>query len=359
MITRVYKVLLIHTGKIPHYRVAIYNYLFTSLKKDGFELIVLSDGIQVDNPHEVLFRFIEMPLSTFGIVRVISKEQVSIIIDFMGLRDLYLFPTYIIAKGILRKKIIYWGQGRDLLDADSLFKNIAYAIEQTLCDAIILYADHLKKYVPRYLQKKIFIANNTLYMDYPGLPAGITKQSILERYGIRTSKNIICMGRMQKRKRIDILVQAIKLINRPDVGLILVGPDEEGVLSEIHGNNIFKLGPIYGNQKFDLLAASDLYCLPGAVGLSIIDAFHCGLPLITETGDESAEIMYLKDGINGFFVKRGDVKDLASKITMLIDDDNLRNKFSKAAKREIEENGRIEIMCSGFRNALNFVSRTM
>ena len=86
---------------------------------------------------------------------------------------------------------------------------------------------------------------------------------------------------MQKRKRVDILVKALNLMNRPDIGLILIGPDTEGILDEIKGDNIYKLGPIYGHKKFDLLSASDIYCLPGAVGLSIIDAFHCGLPFVT------------------------------------------------------------------------------
>jgi glycosyltransferase involved in cell wall biosynthesis len=151
-------------------------------------------------------------------------------------------------------------------------------------------------------------------------------------------------------------VKALAVMDRLDVGLILVGPDSEGVLNEIQGKNIYKLGPIYGVQKFDLLSASDVYCLPGAVGLSIIDAFHCGLPFVTEEGDESAEIMYLKHGINGFVVQRGDIRDMAAKLTLLLDNDKLRRNFSAAAKIEIEENGNIEKMCSGFRDALCYVT---
>ena len=145
-------------------------------------------------------------------------------------------------------------------------------------------------------------------------------------------------------------------MNRPDIGLILVGPDTEGILEDIKGNNIYKLGPIYGDQKFHILSASDVYCLPGAVGLSIIDAFHCGLPFVTEEGDESAEIMYLKNGINGFVIKRDDIHDMAAKLTLLIDDDQVRGKFSIAAKNEISENGNIETMCRGFADTLFYVT---
>jgi len=341
---------------VPHYRVPIYSYLSGYLKKYGFSMTVISDGIQQDNPHTVDFEFAEMHLSTAGIVRFIREHQTDVIIDYMELRHLYLFPTYLFAKLILGKKMVYWGQGVDLADTGARVKNFAYALEQTMCDAIILYAEHLKRYVPERLHSRVFIANNTLCINYPGIPPGIAKEDILGRYGIRTKKNIICMGRMQKRKRLEILIGAMAHLDRNDVGLILVGPDTEGVLDAIEGKYIYKLGPIYGNEKFDLLSAADIYCLPGAVGLSIIDAFHCGLPFVTEDGDESAEIMYLKDGVNGFIVRRGAVKEMADKLRLLLDDYELRQRFSENARKEIRENGSIEKMCAGFRDALCYVT---
>ena len=349
------RVLLIHGGVIPHYRVPVYNYLDSYLKQYGFDLIVASDGIQADNPHVIYFRYEEMNLSVLSITQFIYRQQINVIIDYMELRHLYLFPTYFLAKGILGRKMIYWGQGRDLLDKESRIKNLAYAAEQAMSDAIILYGEHLRKYVVDRFQKKIFVANNTLCLSYSGLPPG-ENENVLARYGIKTKKNIICMGRIQKRKRIEHVVEALAYMSRPDIGLILVGPDPDRILGKIKGDNIFKLGPIYGEEKFALLSSADVYCLPGAVGLSIIDAFHCGLPFITEDGDESAEIMYLKDGVNGFVVPRGDIQEMAIKLRLLLDNDALRRQFSAAARREIEENGSIEKMCGGFRDALRYVT---
>ena len=200
-----------------------------------------------------------MPLSLLSIARFLFKRKFNIIIDYMALRHFYLFPTYFITKLILGKKMIYWGQGRDLLDKNAKFKNIAYTVEQAMSDAIILYAEHLKKYIPERFHKKTFIANNTLCIDYQGFLSEISKEKVFGKYGIKTKKNIICMGRMQKRKRIDHLVEAVRYMNRPDIGLILVGPDPEGILDKITGDNIYKLGPIYGNDRFDLLTASDVF----------------------------------------------------------------------------------------------------
>jgi len=349
------RVALVHAGLVPHYRVPIYGYLSRYLALYGFELLVLSDGLQPDNPYSVEFQYEKVRLSALSIARFVRRRQIDVIIDYMELRHLYLFPTYLIVKGVMSKKMIYWGQGRDLLDSKARIKNLAYAMEQAICDAIMLYAEHLKKYVPIRFHKKVFVANNTLCISYPGLPAE-AREKVLAQYDIRTRKNIICVGRMQRRKRIENLVQAVDYMNRPDIGVILVGPDPEGILNNIHGDTIYKLGPLYGDKMYDLLSAADIYCLPGAVGLSIIDAFHCGLPFVTEEGDESAEIMYLKDGVNGFIVPRGNIREMAEKLILLLDNDALRRQFSEAAKKEIAENGHIDKLCAGFRDALRYVT---
>lgn len=349
------RVLLLHGGTIPHYRVPIYNYLSRHLGDQGFDLTVASAGIQPRNPHSVEFDYMEMPLSVVSIARAIYQQRIDVIILFVDMRHPYLFPTYFIAKALLSRKMVWWGQGRDLADRDARLKNAAYATEHALCDSIILYADHLKKYVARRFHHKIFVANNTLVLSYAGLPSG-ARDEVLASYGIKTPKNIICVGRFQKRKRVDQLAAALRRMNRRDIGLILVGPDTEGVLGEIEGNNIYKVGPIYGEKCFDLMSAADVYCLPGAVGLSIVDAFHCGLPFVTEEGDESAEIMYLKHGENGFVVPRGNLEELTHKLLLLLDDDALRRQFSEAARREISENGSIGGLCEGFTNALRYAT---
>jgi glycosyltransferase involved in cell wall biosynthesis len=345
------RVLLLHSGHVPHYRVPVYNHLSRYLRERSFELTVTAEGIQSGNRMPVEFASVPMHLSARSIAGLVWRGNFDVVIMFVDMRHLYLFPVYLAVKGIMHRKMVWWGQGRDLAEPDAVLKNAAYGIEHAMCDAIILYAEHLKKYVAPRFHHKTFTANNTLALTYPGLPPGI-KDSVLRAFNIRTPKNIICMGRFQKRKRVDQLVAAMKLMNRPDVGLILVGPDTEGVLENVEGPNIYKLGPIYDDRRFDLLSAADVYCLPGAVGLSIVDAFHCGLPFVTEEGDESAEISYLKHGENGFVVPRKNVIELAKRLSLLLDNKELRARFSEAARKEIKVNGSIEQLCKGFLLAL-------
>jgi glycosyltransferase involved in cell wall biosynthesis len=347
------RVLLLHSGSIPHYRVAVYGYLSRYLRRHGYELIVASPAIQKGNPHPVEFDYRELELSALSIGRLIRRERTQIVILFVDMRHLYLFPTYFVAKLLLRQKMVWWGQGRDLAHPHAHLKNLAYSAEHAMCDAIILYAEHLKKYVRSRFHRKLFVANNTLVLD-PAPDCATDRSAILASFGIRTRRNIVCVGRLQRRKRLDHLIAAHARMNRPDIGLVLAGPDTEGVLEGVDGPNVYKLGPLYGSRKLELLSACDVYCLPGAVGLSIVDAFHCGLPMVTESGDESAEIMYLRDGENGFVVPPGDIDALADRLLLLLDDDALRDRFSTAARHEIATRGRIEGLCDGFRDALDF-----
>ncbi len=348
------RVLLINQETIPHYRISVYNHLSTYLARDNYALTVVSEGTPPGAPQRVRFDHRVIPLSFPRLARLIVGLDPEIVIYWVRLRHLYLFPMLALIK-TLGKKAIYWGHGSDLYGDSALrLKHYANSLEYRVSDALILYGEHLKKHVhPRY-HAKLFVANNTL--SFSGHHGGFEdKHLCLARYGISTSKNIICTGRMQRRKRLEDLLAAFERLDRPDTGLIFVGPDADGILRDVRHPRIYTLGPIYGDAVLDLLAAADVFCLPGAVGLSIVDAFYCGLPLVTEEGDESPEIMYLKDGVNGFVVPRGDVAALSAKLALLLEADGLRKDFSLAARHEIMTNGHIDTMCRGFRDALRYV----
>ena len=345
-------VLLIHQNQIQHYRVPIYNYLSGYLQRHHFLLRIVSDGVEKENPHKVNFKHTKVALNLVSLVKTINQLSPDAIIFFVNLRNLYLFPILLFTR-FLGIKIVYWGHAINLERKKSL-KNIAYRFEHYLADSIILYADFLKKYINPKYHSKVFVANNTVnttIYDH----VRFDREKTLAKYAIKTKKNIICVGRMQARKRIGDLIQAFRLIDSRDIGLLLVGPDTDGINDRVQEDNIYRIGPVYGEEAIQLLAASDVCCLPGHVGLSIVDAFYCGLPLVTENVDHAPEISYLKDGINGFIVPKGDVLALAERLELLLKNEELRRQFTKAAKTEVQINAHIDTMCEGFRNALEFV----
>jgi len=347
------KVVLLHQDFIDHYRVPIYNYLSHYLLAAGYDLSVISAGVEKGCPHNVDFKFCPMSLNSKNLFIYYKENRPDAVIFFVTLRSLYLFPSIFFCKA-LKIKTLYWGHGRDLIDLNSKLKNFVYWFEHVLVDSIILYAEHLRQYVSVQNSDKVFIANNTLNLSNKVRPE-VDKGLLLKRYGIKTTRNILFVGRLQKRKKIDILLKAHSLIHNNDVGLVIVGPAVEIDVDTSGYRNVYKIGPIYGDKLFELMGAMDVYCMPGWVGLSIVDAFFMGLPLITQEGAHPPEISYLKDGINGYVLSNGDISLLAKTLEDVLLDEELRKNLSRGAFDEYENNMGIDRMCEGFLQALNFV----
>ncbi len=347
------KVVLLHQREILHYRVAIYNRLSEHLRRHGWTLVVLAQGVQKDSPHPVNFALQTVEARSGPILRALKAEAPQAVILFVNARERYLFPVLFWLRW-RHIAAIYWGHGIDLEDKGSLIKRIVYGLEHRMCDALVLYSEDLRRYISPGLHRRTFIARNTIdtsLLKRSGRPAA----DILAAHGINTRRNIICVGRLQRRKRIGDLVAAFERLDGNEYGLILVGPDADGCVKDVAHPRIHKLGPLFGDQVNGLLEAADVYCMPGHVGLSIVDAMFYGLPFVTEDVDHAPEIMYLKDGVNGYRVPAGDIDMLAARLNALLKDDALRAQFSTAARRTIETEASMELMFAGFVEALNYV----
>lgn len=354
--SKMMKIILLHQGHIQHYRVSIYNYLSKYLEKNNYYLKVVSNGVQEENPYKIIFPLITFRLSLRNLISHLRDEQPFAVIYFINPGNLYLFPLIMFMKaaGI---KVIYWGHGFDLQDTKSKIKTLLNKFLHKISDALILYSEDLKYRIALSCHKKVFIANNTLNFEGLELSIDFNRKQFLQKEGIRTLRNIVFSGRVQKRKRIEDLLAAFKLIDCDDIGLIIIGPldKEYAYIAELKENNIYYIGPCYGKRTLQFLKASDVFCIPGALGLSIVDAQYCGLPIVTEDVQHGPEIMYLKGNINGFKVPYGDVILLSEKIKLLLNNIDLNVQFSKAAFSEYQLNGHIDRLCEGFLECLKFL----
>jgi glycosyltransferase involved in cell wall biosynthesis len=331
--------------------VSIYNYLSEYLYERNYALTVLSSAIEHNCTHPVRFQFSNIKLTIGNLIKEIKSYQPHAVIFFVNLKNPYLFPLIVYCKthGI---RVLYWGHGRDLSDQNSAIKNVLYMLEHSLSDSIVLYAEHLKTHIATWNRKKIFIANNTLNLSDISRP-DVDKTLVFDKYGIHTQKNILFVGRLQRRKKLGDLLQAHALMALDNVGLVIVGPSEDADVEVGGYKNVYKLGPVYGDSLFELMAAMDVYCMPGWVGLSIVDAFFMGLPLVTQEGDHPPEIGYLRHGENGYMVPAGDLDTMARVLDQILEDDQLRTRLSLNATQTYRCKAHIDIMCEGFYRALN------
>jgi hypothetical protein len=89
----------------------VYNHLSRYLRERSFALTVTSEGIQPGNPTALQFDYVQMHLSIGSIARMVWRGKFDVVIMFVDLRHLYLFPVYLVVKGMLRRKMVWWGQG--------------------------------------------------------------------------------------------------------------------------------------------------------------------------------------------------------------------------------------------------------
>ncbi|WP_254530974.1 glycosyltransferase family 4 protein [Natrinema gelatinilyticum] len=85
-------------------------------------------------------------------------------------------------------------------------------------------------------------------------------------------------------------------------------------------------------------AAADVFCLPShteSFGLANIEAMACGVPVVTT--DLEGIKTYLANGENGLLVQVGDPKDLADKLSMLLDSPELRSRLGEQARADVQE----------------------
>jgi len=116
-------------------------------------------------------------------------------------------------------------------------------------------------------------------------------------------------GGMYKEKRLDFLLEACIKIREEisDFEMIFIGAGPEDFkINNIAQNNkwIHYLGPKFNNEKVPFFKISDLFLMPGLVGLAVLDAFTMQTPLITTKYQfHSPEIEYLENGFNGIITE--------------------------------------------------------
>jgi glycosyltransferase involved in cell wall biosynthesis len=167
---------------------------------------------------------------------------------------------------------------------------------------------------------------------------------------------LIYVGRMSKDKGVSDLLAAFKQL-RADFAhlhLVLVGPDEEGLLSQARIPGLHVVG--YTKNAEAYMAAADIICLPSyreGFGSVLIEGAACGLPAVASRiyGITDA----VKENVTGLLHPPRDTSALAKALRRLVSDDELRLQLGKNAyERAVTsfEANHVEILFSQFLDRL-------
>jgi L-malate glycosyltransferase len=154
------------------------------------------------------------------------------------------------------------------------------------------------------------------------------------------SIDCILTGRLTAVKRIDVFLQAIRIVvdRLPEVKIVVMGDGESRAeLQRLAVELSIDLSVNFVGNRDDVedwlrrskvfVLTSDLEGLP----LSAMEAMMCGLPAIVSDVGDLGDLV--EDGVNGYLVPRRSPEKLAARIIELLSDERKLGAFSKAAHR--------------------------
>jgi glycosyltransferase involved in cell wall biosynthesis len=175
-------------------------------------------------------------------------------------------------------------------------------------------------------------------------PSSVHRTRIRAEFGIPADALLVVyLGRLNPEKGVPELTAAFAHIadERPELHLLLVGPDEAGMRTSLQGAagtgrvRVHSAG--FTREPEAVMAAADIFVLPShreGFGASVIEAAACGVPAV------GTRIYGLVDAIaegeSGMLVPVGDPAALGAAILGLAGDAEARRAMGMRARRRVE-----------------------
>jgi glycosyltransferase involved in cell wall biosynthesis len=164
---------------------------------------------------------------------------------------------------------------------------------------------------------------------------------------------VLYLGQLAESKGVGDLLHALSLTEQaraegPSIRCLIAGPylteRDQAVLEpkirdmEERGRGVV-LGLIQGEEKTRALREADVFVLPSKYPLegqpiAILEAMAAGLPVVATPRAAIPDMVV--DGVTGFLIPEGDTRALASALTRLAKDADLRSRLGRAGRERYE-----------------------
>lgn len=218
-------------------------------------------------------------------------------------------------------------------------------------DALIAYSQRgADEYAALgFPRERIFVAHNSVSRA-PIFPPDHRPLTV-DRF------TILFVGRLQARKRIDLLLRACaQLDSKPRLVIVGEGPERgrlESLAKEIYPRAEFP-GARHGTELKPYFLEADLFVLPGTGGLAIQEAMSYGLPVIVAQGDGTQDDLVRQE--NGWQILPDNFDALLATMKDALSDVARLRKMGEESYRIVKEEINIEEMVETFVMALNTLS---
>jgi glycosyltransferase involved in cell wall biosynthesis len=363
----------IATRVIPRYRVAFFNGLEERLKMASIGLTVFADHAtfpsNVVDALEEVHAAVRVQNHCFGLLDIWRRYYFRS--GGTSLRPPYWQPIFLRSRSfdmviveqsnvallnyplIMRRRLLakspriaYWGHGENLQKPGAGLRRWVKRTMTCQADHWFAYTELSADIARRFgiNDDMITVVNNsvdTTAVKTTNMMEDALKEREKSELGLGEAPVAVFCARLSKNKALPFIVDACRAAREKfgEFTLLVIGEGYYGPwLREQAGKEtwIRPLGALYGAEKAEVLALSDVFLLPSMVGLSILDSFAAGLPILSARfGNHSPEIAYLKDGVNGLMTD-ATVDAYSDAIVRVLSDDEMRKGLSTAARQSAE-----------------------
>jgi glycosyltransferase involved in cell wall biosynthesis len=263
------------------------------------------------------------------IARILKFTGVKVVINFQGAFDYYYSSFSSRDRSAIKK----------LLRAPDIILCLHADIKKFLIENKIAPAD------------KIRVIPNAVPVETPLI------KNKNDPYDVR----LTYIGWLVTNKGLHTLVKAAGILfseyHIKNFSLAIIGPEiEKGIIKKLEddamksgiADRLKITGPVFGGEKNNAFASTDIFVFPTRMEgfpFVLLEAMQAGLPVVTT--NVSPMNLIVTHEVTGLLFKKDDAADLASNISDLISDKELRLRIGAEAKRHVEANysvGKIMMM---------------
>lgn len=223
------------------------------------------------------------------------------------------------------KRVFFWGHGWN--SPPRGFTGVVRNAFYRLAHQLLLYGHDGKQLglAQGWRPNRLHVIFNSLDVKaqnaaLAALPSDSVDATRRRLFGSSDRPVVICTTRLVPHRRLDLLIEALKLLADQGVhaNLLIVGDGPERHALERQakalGVSAVFTGAVYAERDLaPLITCANVMAAPGKIGLAAMHALAYGVPIVThdDPDDQMPEYEAAIPGLTGGSFRRGDAKDLA------------------------------------------------